>query len=169
MPPLRSTLAAIPHATSTTDPSTPSSPQRSPPTSPPSPRCRSTIVTATPPPPHHQHKCSGVLGRDTCEEYTVIIAWVFLEGTLARGTHSLLSGCSWRGHLRGVHIHYAEVFLERDTCNGLHMVFLLPVVLGRGHLTMRIKDCMEKNLEDDAGEFLGVHSQGESPSPKTSF
>ncbi|GKF37467.1 hypothetical protein Tco_0114225, partial [Tanacetum coccineum] len=25
----------------------------------------------------------------------------------------------------------------------------------------RIKDCMEKNLEDDAGEFLGVHSQGD--------
>ncbi|GKB87087.1 hypothetical protein Tco_0959359 [Tanacetum coccineum] len=25
----------------------------------------------------------------------------------------------------------------------------------------RIKDCMEKNLEDDAGEILGVHSQGD--------
>nr|GFC52589.1 hypothetical protein [Tanacetum cinerariifolium] len=24
-----------------------------------------------------------------------------------------------------------------------------------------IKDCMEKNLEDDAGEILGVHSQGD--------
>ncbi|GKD64720.1 hypothetical protein Tco_1306828, partial [Tanacetum coccineum] len=24
-----------------------------------------------------------------------------------------------------------------------------------------IKDCMEKNLKDDAGEILGVHSQGD--------
>ncbi|GJT29249.1 reverse transcriptase domain-containing protein [Tanacetum coccineum] len=53
---------------------------------------------------------------------------VFLEGTPARGTYSLLPGvlggdtceghifitarCSWRGHLRGAHIHYCPVFLE---------------------------------------------------------
>ncbi|GJR22582.1 hypothetical protein Tco_0971109 [Tanacetum coccineum] len=66
----------------------------------------------------HIHYCPGVLGRDTCEGYTVIIARVFLEGTPVRGTQSLLPGCSWRGHLRGVHIHYCPSVLGGDTCEG---------------------------------------------------
>ncbi|GJU77318.1 hypothetical protein Tco_1274388 [Tanacetum coccineum] len=66
----------------------------------------------------HIHYCPGVLGRDTCEGYTVIIARVFLEGTPARGTQSLLPGCSWKGHLRGVHIHYCPSILGGDTCEG---------------------------------------------------
>ncbi|GJT99371.1 50S ribosomal protein HLP, mitochondrial-like protein [Tanacetum coccineum] len=41
-----------------------------------------------------------------------------LEGTPTRGTYSLLPGCSWRGHLRGVHIHYCPGVLGGDTCEG---------------------------------------------------
>ncbi|GJY37054.1 retrovirus-related pol polyprotein from transposon TNT 1-94 [Tanacetum coccineum] len=29
-----------------------------------------------------------------------------------------MPGCSWRGHLRGVHIHYCPGVLEGDTCDG---------------------------------------------------
>ncbi|GJW47114.1 RNA-directed DNA polymerase [Tanacetum coccineum] len=35
-----------------------------------------------------------------------------------RGTQSLLPGCSCRGHLRGVHIHYCLSVLGGDTCEG---------------------------------------------------
>ncbi|GKE09673.1 hypothetical protein Tco_1413224 [Tanacetum coccineum] len=29
-----------------------------------------------------------------------------------------MPGCSWRGHLRGVHIHYCPGVLGRETCEG---------------------------------------------------
>ncbi|GKF63545.1 hypothetical protein Tco_0186993, partial [Tanacetum coccineum] len=29
-----------------------------------------------------------------------------------------MPGCSWKGHLRGVHIHYCPDVLGRDTCEG---------------------------------------------------
>ncbi|GJR30927.1 cleavage/polyadenylation specificity factor [Tanacetum coccineum] len=34
------------------------------------------------------------------------------------GTQSLLPRCSWKGHLRGVHIHYCPGVLGGDTCEG---------------------------------------------------
>ncbi|GJY75482.1 hypothetical protein Tco_0480598 [Tanacetum coccineum] len=37
-------------------------------------------------------------------------------------------GCSWRGHLRGAHIHYCPVFLEGTPMRGTYS--LLPGVLG---------------------------------------
>ncbi|GJU69079.1 putative reverse transcriptase domain-containing protein [Tanacetum coccineum] len=39
-----------------------------------------------------------------------------------------MSGCSWRGHLRGEHIHYCPVFLEGTPVRGTYS--LLPGVLG---------------------------------------
>ncbi|GJZ12909.1 hypothetical protein Tco_0548139 [Tanacetum coccineum] len=45
-------------------------------------------------------------------------------------------GCSWRGHLRGAHIHYCPVFLEGTPARGTYS--LLPGVLGgdtcEGHI-----------------------------------
>ncbi|GJT32924.1 hypothetical protein Tco_0923343 [Tanacetum coccineum] len=56
--------------------------------------------------------CPGVLGGNTYKGY--ITARVFLEGTPTRGT--LLPGCSWRGHLQGV--HYCPGVLGGDTYKG---------------------------------------------------
>ncbi|GKD44060.1 reverse transcriptase domain-containing protein [Tanacetum coccineum] len=39
-----------------------------------------------------------------------------------------MPGCSWRGHLRGAHIHYCPVFLEGTPARGTYS--LLPGVLG---------------------------------------
>ncbi|GJR34072.1 hypothetical protein Tco_1209756 [Tanacetum coccineum] len=39
-----------------------------------------------------------------------------------------MPGCSWRGHLRGAHIHYCPVFLEGTPVRGTYS--LLPGVLG---------------------------------------
>ncbi|GKD68616.1 retrovirus-related pol polyprotein from transposon TNT 1-94 [Tanacetum coccineum] len=39
-----------------------------------------------------------------------------------------MPGCSWRGHLRGTHIHYCSVFLEGIHARGIYS--LLPGVLG---------------------------------------
>ncbi|GJV88222.1 hypothetical protein Tco_1532160 [Tanacetum coccineum] len=77
-------------------------------------------------------------------------ARLFLEGTPARGTYSLLPGvlggdtyeghifitarCSWRGHLRGVHIHFCLGVLGGDTCDGYIWFSLLPGGSGSGHL-----------------------------------
>ncbi|GJU27408.1 hypothetical protein Tco_1166029 [Tanacetum coccineum] len=75
-------------------------------------------------------KCPGVLGRGTCEGYTIIIA-----------------RCSWRGQLREVHIHYcpgvlggetyegyifitARVFLEGTPVMGTYGFHYCPGVLG---------------------------------------
>ncbi|GKC11198.1 hypothetical protein Tco_1007980, partial [Tanacetum coccineum] len=41
-----------------------------------------------------------------------------------------MPGCSWRGHLRGAHIHYCPVFLEGTPARGTYS--LLPGVLGFG-------------------------------------
>ncbi|GKD59137.1 hypothetical protein Tco_1296646 [Tanacetum coccineum] len=46
------------------------------------------------------------------------------------GTQSLLPGCSWRGHLRGVHIHYCPGVLGGDTCEGY--IFITARVLLEG-------------------------------------
>ncbi|GJR67086.1 hypothetical protein Tco_0013151 [Tanacetum coccineum] len=56
-------------------------------------------------------KCPGVLGGDTYEGHIFITA-----------------RCSWRGHLRGAHIHYCPVFLEGTPARGTYS--LLPGVLG---------------------------------------
>ncbi|GJV43955.1 hypothetical protein Tco_1428491 [Tanacetum coccineum] len=56
-------------------------------------------------------KCPGVLGGDTYEGHIFITA-----------------RCSWRGHLRGAHIHYCLVFLERTPARGTYS--LQPDVLG---------------------------------------
>ncbi|GJY07093.1 hypothetical protein Tco_0374147 [Tanacetum coccineum] len=39
-----------------------------------------------------------------------------------------MPGCSWRGHLRGAHIHYCPVFLEGTPARGTYS--LLSGVLG---------------------------------------
>ncbi|GJU71039.1 hypothetical protein Tco_1262444 [Tanacetum coccineum] len=67
-------------------------------------------------------KCPGVLGGDTCEGYIFISAHVFLEGTPARGTYSLLPGCSWRGHCEGYSMGVSLLpgVLGGDTYDGLH-------------------------------------------------
>ncbi|GKB47900.1 50S ribosomal protein HLP, mitochondrial-like protein [Tanacetum coccineum] len=49
-----------------------------------------------------QGKCPSVLGGDTYEGYIFITA-----------------GCSWRGHLRGPHIHYCSDVLGEDTLSGV--------------------------------------------------
>ncbi|GJV84255.1 hypothetical protein Tco_1524153 [Tanacetum coccineum] len=45
----------------------------------------------------------GCFGGDTCEGHIFITAW-----------------CSWRGHMRGAHIHYCSVFLERTPVRGTY-------------------------------------------------
>ncbi|GKD18063.1 hypothetical protein Tco_1207221 [Tanacetum coccineum] len=43
-----------------------------------------------------------------------------------------MPGCSWRGHLRGVHIHYCPGVLGGDTCEG--HIFITARCSWRGHL-----------------------------------
>ncbi|GJY77483.1 hypothetical protein Tco_0482599 [Tanacetum coccineum] len=83
----------------------------------------------------------GVLGGDTCEGYIYITDRVFLEGTPARGTSTLLPGCSWRGHLRGVHIHYCLGVLGGDTCEGY--IFITARVFLEGTPAMDAKSLWE--------------------------
>ncbi|GKD63718.1 hypothetical protein Tco_1305826, partial [Tanacetum coccineum] len=75
-----------------------------------------------------------VLGGDTCDGYILF---------------SLLLGCSWRGHLRWVHILYitAWVFLAGtptmgvlggDICDGYIFFSLLPGCSWRGHLRWKM-------------------------------
>ncbi|GJX74504.1 hypothetical protein Tco_0313099 [Tanacetum coccineum] len=45
-----------------------------------------------------------------------------------RGHIFITARCSWRGHLRGAHIHYCPVFLEGTPARGTYS--LLPGVLG---------------------------------------
>ncbi|GJW05953.1 hypothetical protein Tco_1568376 [Tanacetum coccineum] len=62
---------------------------------------------------------------------------------LGSANRSATSMCSWRGHLRGVHIHYCPGVLGGDTCDGTYMVSslaILPVVFlreppGDGYIT----------------------------------
>ncbi|GJU22443.1 hypothetical protein Tco_1155785 [Tanacetum coccineum] len=43
-----------------------------------------------------------------------------------------MPGCSWRGHLRGVHIHYCPGVLGRETCEGY--IFITVRMFLEGHL-----------------------------------
>ncbi|GJR65926.1 hypothetical protein Tco_0011991, partial [Tanacetum coccineum] len=43
-----------------------------------------------------------------------------------------MPGCSWRGHLRGVHIHYCPGVLGGDTCEGY--IFITARVFLEGTL-----------------------------------
>ncbi|GJS74294.1 hypothetical protein Tco_0707135 [Tanacetum coccineum] len=87
--------------------------------------------------------CPGVLGGNTYKGY--ITARMFLEGTPTRG--ALLPGCSWRGHLQGVHYCpgvlggdtykgyiTARVFLEGTPVTGVHILFINAGCSWRGHL-----------------------------------
>nr|GEW78263.1 putative reverse transcriptase domain-containing protein [Tanacetum cinerariifolium] len=69
---------------------------------------------------YYFHYCSGVLGGDTYDGYI---------------SFSLLPGCSWRGHLRWVHIRSitARVFLEGTPTMGTYSS-LLSGCSWRGHL-----------------------------------
>ncbi|GJR52623.1 hypothetical protein Tco_1403144 [Tanacetum coccineum] len=85
-----------------------------------------------------------------------------------------MPGCSWRGHLRGVHIHYCPGVLGGDTCKGYifitAQVFLkgtpamgtygfhyCPGVLGGdtydGYIGHRFHELRLRNPEGDSLEF----------------
>ncbi|GJX93206.1 putative ribonuclease H-like domain-containing protein [Tanacetum coccineum] len=94
--------------------------------------------------------------RDTYKGY--ITARVFLEGTPTRGT--LLPGCSWRGHLQGVHYCpgvlggdtykgyiTARVFLEGTPVTGVHILFINAGIDQGVGSTSGIRACALRNFD----------------------
>nr|GEY61407.1 hypothetical protein [Tanacetum cinerariifolium] len=83
------------------------------------------------------HYCPGVLGGDTYDGY---IFFSLLSGILGSDTYdwyiffSLFPGCSWKGHLRWVHILLitARVFLEETPKMGTYSFHYSPGVLEEG-------------------------------------
>nr|GFB74263.1 hypothetical protein [Tanacetum cinerariifolium] len=69
-------------------------------------------------------------------------------GTPARDTYSLLPGCSWRGHMRGVYIHYYLGVLRGNTCEGEQL--LLAMI-----------DEAERNLSNEDNDFMLDNAYGE--------
>ncbi|GKB42365.1 putative reverse transcriptase domain-containing protein [Tanacetum coccineum] len=72
--------------------------------------------------------------------------------------------CSWRGHLRGAHIHYCPVFLEGTPVMGTYDIHFCPGVLG-GDTCDGQRQENKKNLKaKDVGDIL-VETSRESENP----